>query len=154
MRDAFPHGKYRIPIEPAEFNLRNYHTFLRSIKDEAAEFKRTQQAAFLAERERWAAAGQPEFVDSAASDDGTGAEKPADIPEGCEAVRSPMAASVWQIVVEAGQRVEAGQTILILDAMKMEVAVAAPNEGIVELVHCAKGGMVLAGQNLATLRTG
>jgi urea carboxylase len=152
MRNAFPHGKYHIPIEPAEFNLRNYHTFLRSIKDEAAEFKRTQQAAFLAERERWAAAGQPEFVDSAASDDGAAAEKPADIPEGCEAVRSPMAASVWQIVVEAGQRVEAGQTILILDAMKMEVAVAAPNEGVVELVHCAKGGMVLAGQNLATLR--
>ena len=91
-------------------------------------------------------------MDPAASDNGAPAEKPADIPEGCEAVRSPMAASVWQIVVEAGQRVAAGQTILILDAMKMEVAVAAPNEGVVELVHCAKGGMVLAGQNLATLR--
>ena len=151
MRNAFPHGKYSISIEPSEFNLRNYHTFLRSIKEESAEFKRTQQAAFLVERERWAAAGQPEFVDPA-SDNGAPAEKPADIPEGCEAVRSPMAASVWQIVVEAGQRVAAGQTILILDAMKMEVAVAAPNEGVVELVHCAKGGMVLAGQNLATLR--
>jgi urea carboxylase len=151
MRDAFPHGKYSIPIEPAEFNLRNYHTFLRSIKDEAADFKRIQQEAFLAERERWAAAGQPEFVDLA-SDNGMPIEKNVELPDGCEAVRSPMAASVWKIVVEAGQRVEAGQTILVLDAMKMEVAVAAPNEGVVELVHCVKGGMVLAGQNLATLR--
>jgi urea carboxylase len=152
MRDAFPHGKYSINIEPTEFNMRNYHTFLRSIKDEAAEFKRTQQSAFLAERERWAAAGQPEFVDPSASDNGATIEEPADIPEGCEAVRSPMTASVWQIVVEPGQRVEAGQNILILEAMKMEIAVVAPSEGVVELVHCAKGGMVTAGQNLATLR--
>jgi urea carboxylase len=149
MRDAFPHGKYSINIEPAEFNLRNYHTFLRSIKTEAADFKRIQQAAFLAERERWAAAGQPEFVDPPYD---APADRPVDIPEGCEAVRSPMAASVWQIVVESGQRVEAGQKILILEAMKMEVAVVAPNEGVIEFVHCAKGGMVLAGQNLATLR--
>jgi urea carboxylase len=149
MRDAFPHGKYSIDIEPTEFNVRNYHTFLRSIKHEAAAFKRTQQAAFLAERERWAAAGQPEFVDPAYD---APAEKTVDIPEGCEAVRSPMAASVWQIAVEPGQRVQTGQKILILEAMKMEVAVVAPNEGVVELVHCAKGGMVTAGQNLATLR--
>jgi len=79
-------------------------------------------------------------------------EKPPSLPEGCEAVRSPMAASVWQVAVEPGQRVTAGQKLLVLEAMKMEVAVVAPNEGVVELVHCAKGGMVSAGQNLATLR--
>jgi urea carboxylase len=61
-------------------------------------------------------------------------------------------ASVWQVGIEPGQRVAAGQKILILEAMKMEVAIAAPSEGIVELVHCTKGGMVTAGQNLATLR--
>jgi urea carboxylase len=75
-----------------------------------------------------------------------------EIPEGCAAIRSPMAASVWQVAIEPGQRVEAGQKILILEAMKMEVAVVAPAGGIVELVHCAKGGVVSAGQNLATLR--
>jgi urea carboxylase len=63
-----------------------------------------------------------------------------------------MAASVWQVVIEPGQCVEAGQKILILEAMKMEVAVVAPNKGIVEHVHCTKGGLVTAGQNLATLR--
>ena len=47
---------------------------------------------------------------------------------------------------------EAGQKIFVLEAMKMEVAIVAPTEGVVELVHCAKGGMVSAGQNLATLR--
>jgi urea carboxylase len=149
MRDAFLHGEYSIDIEPAEFSLRNYHAFLRSIDGEARVFKRQQQAAFLAERERWAAAGQPELVEPP---DEVRATTPVDIPEGCEAVRSPVTASVWQIAIEPGQRVEAGQKILILEAMKMEVAIAAPSEGIVELVHCTKGGMVTAGQNLATLR--
>jgi urea carboxylase len=75
-----------------------------------------------------------------------------DVPEGCEAVRSPVTASVWQIAIEPGQRVEAGQNILILEAMKMEVVIAAPSQGVVEVVHCTKGGMVTAGQNLATVR--
>jgi urea carboxylase len=149
MREAFPHGRYGITIDRSEFNLRNYHTFLRSISGEAALFKQTQQAAFIAERERWAAAGQPEFVDTPLDSNGLVSTE---IPEGCAAIRSPMAASVWQVAIEPGQRVEAGQKILILEAMKMEVAVVAPAGGIVELVHCAKGGVVSAGQNLATLR--
>jgi biotin carboxyl carrier protein len=48
--------------------------------------------------------------------------------------------------------VRAGQKIVVLEAMKMEVDIVAPREGVIELVHCAKGGMVAAGQHLATLR--
>jgi urea carboxylase len=149
MRAAFPHGRYKLDIQPAEFNLRNYRTFLRSIESETAEFKHKQQAAFLEERERWAAAGQPEFVDPITD---VPPEKPAEIPDGCKAIRSPMAASVWQVAIQAGQRVAAGEKLLVLEAMKMEFAVVAPHEGTVERVHCAKGGIVTAGQNLATLR--
>ena len=148
MRDAFTHGKYSVSIEPAQFNVRKYRELLRGIEGEAAAFRRQQQTAFLAERERWTAAGQPGFAEP--PDDGPAAV--GDIPEGCEAVRSPMAASVWQIAIEPGQHVEAGQKILVLEAMQMEVAIVAPSEGVVELVHCSKGGMVTAGQTLATLR--
>jgi urea carboxylase len=62
IRDAFPYGKYRLQIESQQFNLRAYHAFLGSIAAEAARFKQTQQAAFVAERERWATAGQSAFV--------------------------------------------------------------------------------------------
>jgi urea carboxylase len=148
IRDRFPHGKYDVAIEPSEFSLRGYNAFRQSIVPETAAFKRRQQQAFLAERERWAAAGEPEFVEP--QDDRPAV--PGDIAEGCEAVRAPMTASVWQVGVEPGQRVEAGQRLLVLEAMKMEVAVVAPAAGVIELVHCAKGGMVAAGQNLATLR--
>ena len=59
---------------------------------------------------------------------------------------------VWQVAVEPGQRVSAGERIIVLEAMKMEFIVAAPADGVVELVHCLRGGMVMAGQNLSTLR--
>ncbi|MDX1984966.1 MAG: 5-oxoprolinase/urea amidolyase family protein [Bryobacteraceae bacterium] len=151
LRDAFPHGKFELNVEPAELHLGQYRRFLDSIAQQAAACKSRQQAAFLAERERWAAAGLAEFVEppeapSWAPDDG------ADIGEGCAAVRSPITASVWQINVEPGQRVDAGQKLVILEAMKMEVAVVAPTGGIVQELRCVSGGFVTAGQNLVTLR--
>jgi urea carboxylase len=55
--------------------------------------------------------------------------------------------------VEPGQRVEAGQKLIVLEAMKTEIAVAAPNAGTVERVNCAAGAMVWAGQTLLLLRS-
>jgi urea carboxylase len=150
IRGAFPHGKYSLNIEPSEFNLSSYSKFLRQIAPEAEEFKRRQEAAFMAERERWRESGSPEVFTT--SDHGESRFMTPDIPDGCEAVRSPMTASVWQVAVEPGQRVGAGERVIVLEAMKMEFIVVAPVDGVVETVNCARGGMVIAGQNLATLR--
>jgi urea carboxylase len=150
IRDAFPHGKYSLSIELSEFNLKTYREFLQQIAPEAEEFKKQQQAAFLAERERWAASGATEVF--TASENGDRGLAMPDIPDGCEAVRSPMTASVWQVAVEPGQRVRAGERVIVLEAMKMEFIVVAPIDGIIETVHCTRGGMVMAGQNLATVR--
>jgi urea carboxylase len=149
LREGFPYGECPLQIDHGTFDLRAYRNFLGEIEGDATSFKARQQAAFLAERERWTAAGQSEFVDAA---DEPPLLASAAIADGCKAVRSPVTANVWQVAVEPGQRVEAGQKILVLEAMKMEVAIVAPAEGVVELVHCAKGGLVTAGQNLATLR--
>jgi urea carboxylase len=149
MRDAFPHGKYDVAIEPLTFSMREHRAFLASIAPEARAVQQRQQAAFEAERERWAAAGQAAFVDPV--DDLPPASE-SGVPDGCEAVRAPMTASVWQIAVQPGQRVAAGQRLVVLEAMKMEVEITAHAEGVVELLHCVKGAMVTAGQNLATVR--
>src|SRR5262249_1476858 len=114
-------------------------------------FKHTQHMAFVAERERWALAGQAAFVEPVQK---PLVIEPAALPEGCVAVRSPVTASVWQVTVEVGERVWAGQNIVVLEAMKSEVVVVAPVESIVERLHCMPGGMVTAGQNLVTLRVG
>ena len=63
-----------------------------------------------------------------------------------------MTASVWNIAVEAGQRVQAGQKLMVLEAMKMEIAVSAPSAGTVEMLNCVPGALVSAGQRLVTLR--
>ena len=149
IRDAFPRGRYPLRIEPKEFCLRDYHAFLKSIRAETDTFKKHQQAAFEAERERWAAAGQAEYIEPP---EPPAPEAEADAPEGCRPVRSPIAASVWNVAVEAGQRVEAGQKLMILEAMKTEIAVAAPSAGIVEKLNCVAGAMVWAGQTLLLLR--
>ncbi|HYM78459.1 MAG TPA: urea carboxylase [Candidatus Dormibacteraeota bacterium] len=149
IREAFPRGRYPLRIEPQHFRLREYHDFLRSIKTEAEGFKRQQQAAFEAERERWSAAGQAEYIESS---EASAPALEADVPEGCAPVRSPISASVWNVTVEAGQRVEAGQKLMILEAMKTEIAVTAPRAGIVESLSCAAGALVWAGQTLLLLR--
>ena len=141
MRDAFPHGGYSLRIEPVSFRLKDHHY-------DATEFKARQQAAFLEERERWTAAGADKFV---ANDDAPPALDTA-IPEGCRAVISPITASVWNIAVEPGQRVEAGQRLIVLEAMKMEIAVTAPVSGVLAALSCAPGMLVSAGQVLAAIR--
>jgi urea carboxylase len=151
IREGFPRGRYPLRIEPREFRLREYHAFLKSIKTEAEVFKTHQQAAFEAERERWAAAGQAEYIEPP---EATGPSPEADVPEGCSPVRSPISASVWNVAVEAGQRVEAGQKLMILEAMKTEIAVTAPRAGIVHSLACAAGALVWAGQTLLLLAEG
>ena len=151
IREEFPRGRYPLKIEDTRFGLKGHHEFLGGIDADARNFKRTQQAAFDAERERWAAAGQAEFLEPADSGGASGDED-SGVPEGCSAVLSPVTASVWKLLVEDGQAVEAGQQVLILEAMKMEIAVTSPVAGVVRQRHCAPGAMVLAGQKLVTVQ--
>jgi urea carboxylase len=150
IRDAFPRGRYSLRIEEAEFRLRDYHAFLKSIEADASEFKARQQQAFEAERERWGAAGQFDFAEP--PDALRASRRDLETPEGCKPVRSPIGASVWTIGVETGQRVEAGQKLLVLEAMKTEIAVVAPSAGTVEKLHCAPGSLVSSGQVLLAFR--
>jgi len=140
IRDAFPQGRYALKIEDAEFRLKEH-------QHDATEWKRQQQQAFFEERERW---GSEKFVEAPEVRAGVVDDA---VPEGCRAVSSPVTASVWSIGVEPGQRVEAGQRLIVLEAMKMEIAVTAPVSGVLEKLHCSKGMLVSAGQRLATIRT-
>src|SRR5680860_1446565 len=66
-------------------------------------------------------------------------------------VRSPMPASVVGVHVEAGDRVERGQPLVTLTAMKMEIVCDAPGAAVVERVSCAIGDLVTADEVLVTL---
>ena len=61
---------------------------------------------------------------------------------------APMPATVVAINTAAGQSVNAGDTLIVLEAMKMELPIRSPRSGTVKAVLCAKGEMVQPGVNL------
>lgn len=66
-------------------------------------------------------------------------------------VRADMASIVWRITVVEGERVRAGQEILILESMKMEMPVLAPVAGIVADIPVAEGDVIEAGDALVRI---
>jgi 3-methylcrotonyl-CoA carboxylase alpha subunit len=66
-------------------------------------------------------------------------------------VNAIMPGIVVEILVQPGQRVERGQALLILSAMKMQNEIAAPQAGVVGRIHVAAGQAVSAGAQLVTL---
>lgn len=64
---------------------------------------------------------------------------------------SEMTGSVWKILVEKGQRVEEGQTVLLIEAMKMEIPVVAMDAGTVAEILVAEGDMVADGDPVIRL---
>ena len=63
-------------------------------------------------------------------------------------VRSPIPGRLIKLLVKAGDAVAAGQTMVVLEAMKMENELAAPRAGKIAEVRCAEGTAVEAGQDL------
>jgi acetyl/propionyl-CoA carboxylase alpha subunit len=64
-------------------------------------------------------------------------------------VTAPMTGTVAKVSVRDGESVEAGQTVVVLEAMKMEIAVEAPRTGRVTRIACAPGDLVQPGTVLA-----
>lgn len=64
------------------------------------------------------------------------------------ALTTPMAGTVVKVLIEAGADVKSGDTLLVLEAMKMETEVTAPKDGKVKSVEVAVGDAVQGGQVL------
>jgi urea carboxylase len=150
MRDDFPHGRFQLRIENTTLRLSEQRRFLAAHASSIAEFKARQQAAFEAERERWRQSGAL-VVESETSSVSPPIEN-GDVPEGCVAVGAPVTGSVWQVSVAAGARVAAGDTLVIVEAMKMEVPIAADHAAEVVEIRTARGRTVSAGETVLVLR--
>ena len=68
-----------------------------------------------------------------------------------DAMMAPMPATVAKLLVAPGQAVAEGETVLVLEAMKMELPVRSPRAGVVKAVHCAQGELVQPGVALVDL---
>ncbi len=70
---------------------------------------------------------------------------------GAESMTAPMPATVLEVLVEPGQAVREGDTVLVLEAMKMELSIRAPRDGTVSAVRCTQGELVQPGVPLVEL---
>ena len=69
------------------------------------------------------------------------------------AVESEIAGLIWKIEVEAGKSVSEGDTLLIIESMKMEIPVVAPGDGTVAEILVKEKDTVSEGQPLLMLET-
>lgn len=66
-------------------------------------------------------------------------------------IKAPMPGMVLQVLVEVGQSVKKGESVLILEAMKMENVIKAPADCTVKAIHVGKGAAVEKGQVMVEL---
>lgn len=69
-------------------------------------------------------------------------------------IEAPMPGTIVQVLATTGQVVRAGDDLLVLESMKMENSLYAPQDGAVKTVHVAAHDQVDRGQVLLTLSTG
>ena len=147
LRDDFRHGSHHIEIEQSEFSLAEYEQFINDNEAEIDAFRQRQDQAFDVEVARWS---DEEF--QLGADTGPQEEAVAIVlGENERLIAAEITGSVWKQLVEPGSPVEAGQALLILEAMKMEFTVSAPCAGTVVSLHCETGKPVSSGDPLVVM---
>jgi urea carboxylase len=124
MRTAFKAGELAIEVEDSVLNLAEYYDMLHENKDSIQTFKDQQQANFDAERQRWKQQGLDQYI----GEDIDTVEVLSDItvPEGGIVVNAHMMGSVWKISCAVGDVIDEGQTLAIIEAMKIEIPIVSP----------------------------
>jgi urea carboxylase len=149
MREEFPRGKLALRIEETRFSLAAYRNFLEENAESIAAFRERQRTAFQEERERWARAETEVAINAPAL-------APQSLDEetlgGAEiAISSHVAGSIWSLAAKEGQFVHAGDTLMVIESMKMEIPVTAPEDGRIVRLSCREGGIVQPGTRLLVL---
>jgi biotin carboxyl carrier protein len=66
-------------------------------------------------------------------------------------IHAEMVANVWKVVAKAGDAVEEGDTLVILESMKMEIPVIAESDGVVKQIAVSEGDVVQEGDLIAVV---
>ncbi|MEQ1487582.1 MAG: urea carboxylase [Methylotenera sp.] len=150
MRTDFIQGKLQLKIEETTFSLSEYNQFLNQESVSINAFKTKQQAAFNAEREHWVATGQANYSQENEQDNAN--DHALEIPVGHSVAKSHVAGNLWQIKVAEGDMVTEGDVLMIIESMKMEIAVTAQCSGKISRLICAEASPVCAGQALLIIK--
>jgi urea carboxylase len=147
IRQDFPHGRYPVRIEETDISLATLKQVADDQSTQIHSFTEQREKAFAQELAHWRKTGQfnidtrePEAI-----------EVNVDWPDDCVVIESPVSGSLWQCSVKEGDAVDADQSLLILESMKMEIAVTSPDNLRVKQVLFDTGQRISAGQPLIVL---
>jgi urea carboxylase len=156
-RSDFKNGRLEIEITHEIFDMAEYNKLVASVADEVAEFKAKQQLA-LVEQNRLESESNARLDStrldsdlSASSGMGAGQQEDPYVGMDGEAVRAAVTGTVWELKAAAGDQVQIGDTLLVLEAMKMEYAVVAAKAGKVADICVVQGDMVQQGAPLCLI---
>jgi biotin carboxyl carrier protein len=68
-----------------------------------------------------------------------------------EEIRAEMAANVWKVVASTGDSISEGDTLVILESMKMEIPVVAESDGVLQQLAVNEGDVVQEGDLIAVI---
>ncbi|MDF1645044.1 MAG: urea carboxylase [Pseudomonadales bacterium] len=149
IRRDFPIGQYPIKIEQTEFSLADYHQLMKDQSDAIGEFQSRRECAYAEELAQWKQKGLLTFQQNEPSPI---EQQEQVLPAGVRGVDSPVSGSVWKVLVSEGDQVKTGDTLMILESMKMEIEVHATCSGSVKNILRQDGQSVTAGQSLLWLQ--
>jgi len=149
-RRDFPSGRRSIKIEPSEFRLADYRAFLAENAQSIAEFEARRHAAFDEERAEWQRRGEFDRVTDLT--ESTPKSSALDIPDGADLIEMPFGGSVWKLLVALGDEVKAGDTIAIIEAMKMECKVESPGTGTISALYVQERQSLQPGAPILALK--
>ncbi len=149
IRADFPLGRYPLKIENTVFKLSDYRRFLADNSESITEAKDKQQSAFDAERERWLATGQAHYDDS--QQQAKQSTATVELPANAVIINNSVSGNVWKILVNEGDSVKVGDTLAIIESMKMEFNVTSSATGTVFKINCQEGTAIQAGHEAIIL---
>lgn len=147
IRKKFPAGLYPLKIRQTHFCLADYREYLAQHSTDIQAFNKQRDAAFNQELENWHATNQFNYE----LEESVAAPEQEQWPEDSTVISSPLAGSIWKTHISIGQTVKAGDTLITLASMKMEVPVTTLSDGVVTHIVLAEGKQVNAGQALVIL---
>lgn len=150
-RAAFAAGRLALTVEEGTFSYREHLAVLAEHADEIEATRAARAAAFALERDAWAAAGELDAAEDEVVPPPAAAGAEVELADGHVLVEAPMVGSVWRVEALAGADVRAGDLLVALEAMKLELAVPAPADGRVVRVLVEPGQHVGPGAPLAVL---
>ncbi|MEM6856549.1 MAG: urea carboxylase [Pseudomonadota bacterium] len=152
-RRDFPSGRRSLKVEQSTFSLAEYRAFLADNATSIEAFQNKRQAAFDAERAAWETSGEFDRV-SRLNEDAQGAAQPeaVTVPDGAQLIEAPFGGSVWKLLVKEGDAVEEGQTIAVIEAMKMESPLESPASGTVAALYTKERQAIEPGAPMFALR--